>query len=106
MAKNKYFHFFGDKTLPNLLTQEELVCLKRVRKGIASEYEQKKGYSTIINKLCRLPCAAFHEVSTVQSFNEGVRYVGQMLSLVELENQDLYKDTSLVKGNINKTKIT
>lgn len=103
MAKNKYFHFFGEKELPSLLTHEELICLKKIRKGNANEYEQKKGYVTIINKLCRLPCAAFHEVPSIQSFNEGVRYVGQMLSLVELQVDSSYKDFSPIKGNINKT---
>ena len=104
MAKNKYFQFFGERDLPSLLTKEELICLKKIRKGTANEFEQKLGYSTIINKLCRLPCAAFHEVSAIQSFNEGVRYVGQMLSLVELQDQDSYKDTSFIEGNINQTK--
>jgi len=100
--KSKYFKFFGDQQLIDLLTREELVSLKKLRKGHASEYDQQLAYRTIVNKICRLPCAAFHEAPTVQSFNEGVRHVGQLMTLVDLENIDNYKDHLKPTLNINK----
>lgn len=101
MTKNKYFHFFGDKELNQLLTKDELIAIQKVSKGVAGEYEQKLAYQTIIQKICRVPCSAFHENSGIQSFNEGVRYVGQLLAVAYIANIDAFKEVNPIKSNIN-----
>lgn len=101
MSKNKYFHFFGDRKLTDLLKQDELIAIQKVSKGLANEYEQKLAYETIIQKICRVPCSAFHENSGIQSFNEGVRYVGQQLAIAHIANIDAFKEVNPIKSNIN-----
>lgn len=101
MSKNKYFHFFGNKDLADLLTKEEVIAIQKISKGTASEYDQKLGYQTIIQKICRVPCSAFHENSQIQSFNEGVRYAGQMLAIAHIANTDSFKEYNPITSNIN-----
>ena len=101
MSKNKYFHFFGDKKLSDLLTREEIIAIQKTSKGSASEYDQKLAYQTIIQKICRVPCSAFNENQAIQSFNEGVRYVGQMLAIAHVADIDTFKDFTPIASNIN-----
>ena len=101
MSKNKYFHFFGNKELVDLLTKEEIIAIQKISKGTASEYDQKLGYQTIIQKICRVPCSAFHENPQIQSFNEGARYIGQMLAIAHIANTDSFKEYNPIASNIN-----
>ena len=102
--KNKLFHAFSDKQLTDILNEEEVIALQKISKGHANEYEQKLGYKIIIEKLCRINAPSFHENQNIANFNEGVRWVGLLLSFAHVADTDKFKKNNPIKSNINNQK--
>lgn len=102
MAQSKYFYFFGDNQLQNILKKDEITAIQKFSKGLANEYEQKLAYKTIVEKICRIAHSSFNPDSGITNFNEGARWVGVMLAQAIVVNTDLFlQDTPIKPTNIN-----
>lgn len=88
--------FYGEKTLQEIFSKDEITCILKVSKGTANEYEQKMAYKYIVEKLCRIAQNAFNSDPQITSFNEGVRFVGTMLAQAVTIDVDDFRQKSII----------
>lgn len=101
MSKNKYFHFFGESKPELIISKDEAVAIRSLALGNAQDWQQKKAFKVIIEKICKLPHSSFAGDPNITNFNEGARWVGIMLAQIITTDLDKFVDLS-PKPPINK----
>lgn len=89
MSKLRYF---CKEKVEDLLVKDEFYCLKRVMKGSASKDDQMRAISLIALKIAGLNDQSFcPENPSITQFNEGARFVGRFLLMVDKAPGDLFE---------------